>query len=193
MKKMMMMAMLLMASASVFAGDSDALKAILKTKTYTDAETLVKSTADQLANDQEKAKAYNQVVKLAYEAFKHEDDIAVLNATMQKNEPVNEQVKNDAAYTALLYAVECDKYDQKPNEKGKVKMAFREKNQGIVPFVRITILQAAQKPMTTSRPTNIQASSLTVSTRPSLRPTTKSTPKRTWVLLPILLLPVPTT
>ena len=128
MKKMMMMAMLLMASASVFAGDSDALKAILKTKTYTDAETLVKSTADQLANDQEKAKAYNQVVKLAYEAFKHEDDIAVLNATMQKNEPVNEQVKNDAAYTALLYAVECDKYDQKPNEKGKVAPKFGMKN-----------------------------------------------------------------
>ena len=44
-----MMAVMLVASATAFAGDSDALKAILKAKTYDEAEQLVKSTLDQLA------------------------------------------------------------------------------------------------------------------------------------------------
>ena len=60
-----MMAVMLVASATAFAGDSDALKAILKAKTYAEAEQLVKSSIDQLANAQEKAKAYNKLVDLA--------------------------------------------------------------------------------------------------------------------------------
>ena len=39
-----MMACVLVASATAFAGDSDALKAILKAKTYAEAEALVKSS-----------------------------------------------------------------------------------------------------------------------------------------------------
>ena len=39
-----MMAVMFVASATAFAGDSDALKAILKSKTYAEAEQLVKST-----------------------------------------------------------------------------------------------------------------------------------------------------
>ena len=50
MKKLMMMAMMMVASATAFAGDSDALKAILKSKSYAEAENLVKTTLSQLAN-----------------------------------------------------------------------------------------------------------------------------------------------
>ena len=60
-----MMAMMLVASATAFAGDSDALKAILKAKDYAEAEALLKSGLSQLANDQEKAKAYNKLVDLS--------------------------------------------------------------------------------------------------------------------------------
>ena len=38
MKKLMMMAVMFVASATAFAGDSDALKAILKAKTYADPD-----------------------------------------------------------------------------------------------------------------------------------------------------------
>ena len=65
MKKMMMMAMLFVASTTAFAADSDALKAILDAKTYVEAQNLIQSTLNQLANDEEKAKAYNAVVELA--------------------------------------------------------------------------------------------------------------------------------
>ena len=50
MKKVMMMAMMLIASATAFAGDSDALKAIKKAKTYDEAAQLLKTA--QLANDE---------------------------------------------------------------------------------------------------------------------------------------------
>ncbi len=78
-----MMAVMLVASATAFAGDSDALKAILKAKTYAEAEQLVKSSIDQLANAQEKAKAYNKLVDLAYEAFSEQSTIQTENQVAQ--------------------------------------------------------------------------------------------------------------
>jgi tetratricopeptide (TPR) repeat protein len=145
MKKLVLMAMMLVASATTFAGDSDALKAIMKTKTFAEAEQLVNSTVDQLANAQEKAKAYNHVTKLAYETFKHQVDIPQLNATNGTKEEVDEALKAEAAYTALKNSIECEKYDPQPNEKGKVKIQFREKNQSYIPEVRQEILIASQR------------------------------------------------
>ncbi len=145
MKKLMMMAMLLMATTSIFAAKSEALKAIMKTKVYTEAQALVNSTLDQLASNEEKAQAYNHVAQLAYDAYKHESDIEETNRTLQKNDPVDEQLKLDAALCSILNAIECDKYDQLPNEKNKVKMQFREKNQGTAPFLRQELIVAAQK------------------------------------------------
>ena len=72
MKKLMMMAMMLVASATAFAGDSDALKAILKAKDYAEAQSLISSSLAQLANDAEKAKAYNKLVDLACDKFNKE-------------------------------------------------------------------------------------------------------------------------
>ena len=124
-----MMAMFMIASATAFAGDSDALKAILKAKTYEEAETLLKSGLSQLANDQEKAKAYNKLVDLAYAKYKKEDDTRITNQALQKNDPVDTDGMIKAGIDALNYAVECDKYDILPNAKGQVKPAFQKKNQ----------------------------------------------------------------
>ena len=132
MKKLMMMAVMFVASATAFAGDSDVLKAILKAKTYAEAEQLVKSTLDQLASPAEKAKAYNKLVDLAMADFDAQNAIVTenqVNKQMGKEEkPVDMNVMNTAAYNALCAAMECDKYDQQPNEKGKVKPAFADKN-----------------------------------------------------------------
>ena len=127
-----MMAVMLVASATAFAGDSDALKAILKAKTYAEAEQLVKSTLDQLATPAEKAKAYNKLVDLAMEAYSSQSNIITENQVakqMGKEEkPVDQDLMADMAVNALNAAIECDKYDQQPNEKGKVKPAFDKKN-----------------------------------------------------------------
>ncbi len=139
----MMMAMMLVASATAFAGDSDALKAILKAKDYAEAQSLINSSLSQLTDAAEKAKAYNKLVDLAYDKFKKEDDTKTTNAVMQKNDPVDTDGMLAAGKIALEAAMECDKYDQQPNEKGKVAIKFRQKNQDRLRAVRLSLLQAA--------------------------------------------------
>ena len=132
MKKLFMMAVMMVASATAFAGDSDALKAILKTKSYAEAEALVKANLGSLANDAEKAKAYNKLVDLALAQFDAQSTIQTENQVakqMGKEEkPVDEKLMSEMAYNALVAGLECDKYDQAPNEKGKVAPKFDKKN-----------------------------------------------------------------
>ena len=132
MKKFMMMAVMLVASATAFAGDSDALKEILKAKIYADAEALVKSNIDLLASPEEKAKAYNKLVDLAMDQFTAQSTIQTENqvaAQMGKDpKPVDIALMTQMAYNALVAAAECDKYDQMPNAKGKVAPKFAAKN-----------------------------------------------------------------
>ena len=127
-----MMAVMMVASATAFAGDSDALKAILKAKTYAEAEALVNSSLGSLANDAEKAKAYNKLVDLALAQFDAQSTIQTENQVakqMGKEEkPVDEKLMSDMAYKAIVAGLECDKYDQAPNEKGKVAPKFAAKN-----------------------------------------------------------------
>ena len=153
MKKLMMMAVMFVASATAFAGDSDVLKAILKAKTYAEAEQLVKSTLDQLASPAEKAKAYNKLVDLAMADFDAQNAIVTenqVNKQMGKEEkPVDMNIMNNGAYNALCAAMECDKYDQQPNEKGKVKPAFAEKNaQRMWTSPRFALVNAGQDALT---------------------------------------------
>ena len=132
MKKLFMMAVMMVASATAFAGDSDALKAILKTKSYSEAEALVKANLGSLTNDAEKAKAYNKLVDLALAQFDAQSTIQTENQVakqMGKEEkPVDEKLMSEMAYNAIVAGLECDKYDQAPNEKGKVAPKFAAKN-----------------------------------------------------------------
>ena len=135
MKKLMMMAMMLVASATTFAGDSDAFKALKKSfkgLAFAEAETLVKNSIDQLANAQEKAAAYQMLADLAYDAFNKQSTIETENqlaAQMGSAEkPIDKALMAESAYNALVYAIEADKYDQQPNEKGKVAPKFADKN-----------------------------------------------------------------
>ena len=135
MKKLMMMAMMVVASATAFAGDSDAFKALkksLKGASYADAASLVQSSLDQLANAQEKAAAYNMLVDLAYDAFNKQSTIETENQLAkqmgQQEKPIDKELMAESAFNAICNAIECDKYDQQPNEKGKVAPKFADKN-----------------------------------------------------------------
>ena len=115
-----MMAVMFVASATAFAGDSDALKAILKAKSYAEANDLLTKSLDQLASPAEKAKAYYKLVDLAMADFDAQNAIVTenqVNKSMGKEEkPVDMNVMNTAAYNALCAAMECDKFDEQPNE-----------------------------------------------------------------------------
>ena len=131
----MMMAMMFVASSTAFAGDSDAFKAFkkaIKGLGYAEAETLVKNSVGQFANAQEKAAAYNMLVELALDDFNKQSTIVTENQLakqMGKEEkPVDNAAMSAAALNAILNGIECDKYDQMPNEKGKVAPKFASKN-----------------------------------------------------------------
>ena len=143
MKKLIVAAMMVLGATSAFAGDSDALKAIMKAKTYAEAEALVKQNLGQLADNAEKAKAYNKLVDLGMKAFNDQQTIQQTNQLMKKNDPVDEAAMNEGAYNALVNAIECYKYDQLPNAKGKVAPKFNG-NATRVWGARIQLVNAGQ-------------------------------------------------
>ena len=141
--KLIVAAMMVLGATTAFAGDSDALKAVMKAKTYAEAEALLKQNLGQLANDAEKAKAYNKLVDLSMKAYNDQQSIMQTNQIMKKNDPIDENAMNEGAYNALLNAVECYKYDQLPNAKGKVAPKFGG-NAARVWSARIQLVNAGQ-------------------------------------------------
>ena len=150
MKKLMMMAMMFVASATAFAGDSDALKAVMKSKSYAEAAELLKANLGQMADDAEKAKAYNHLVDLAMEQVQHEtgtiaeNQLAVQMGNPDKQKAYDTLALGDGICNAIEMAVECDKYDQQPNAKGKVAPKFAEKNAQRIWAVRPNLVNIGQ-------------------------------------------------
>lgn len=129
----MIVALMAAAASTAFAGNSPTLKSILKAKTYADAESLLNSGLSQLANDAEKAAAYNKLVDLAMAKVQHEiATISTNSAVKQMGTGKEEPVDSIGLYTSLINAldaaVECEKYDQRPDAKGNIKPKFHEKN-----------------------------------------------------------------
>lgn len=154
MKKFFIAAMMVLSTTAAFAGASDALKAVLKAKTYAEAESLVKQNLSSLASDAEKAEAYNKMVELAMKQFDDQESIEQTNQLMKQNKPVDKNAMYEGAYNALLAAQECYKFDQLPNEKGKVKPRF-DKNKDNVWRARIQLVNAGQEAAQKNEPENV--------------------------------------
>ena len=149
MKKLVMMAMMLVAGATAFAGDSDALKAILKSKDYNEAAQLLKQNLGQLADNAEKAKAYNHLVDLAMAKVTNETGTIAenqLQAQMgsDKTKAYDTLGLADGICNAIAAAIECNKFDQLPDAKGKVKPKFAEKNPARIWAVRPNLVNIGQ-------------------------------------------------
>ena len=154
MKKLMIAAMMVLSATSAFAGDSDALKAVLKAKTFADAKNLVEQNLGSMANDAEKAKAYNHLVDLAMKQFNDQQSIQQMNQITKKNDPVDMEAMNEGAYNALIAAQECYKYDQLPNAKGKVAPKY-DGNKDRVWGARIQLVNAGQDAAQKSQAENV--------------------------------------
>ena len=127
--------MMMVASATSFAGDSDGLKAILKAKTYDEANQLLQQNVGSLADAAEKAKAYNHVLEIVMKKVDAETKIITENQLAvqmgggaDKQKPYDTLGLANAICQSLELASECNKYDQQPNAKGKVAPKFAEKN-----------------------------------------------------------------
>lgn len=145
MKKLMFMAMMAVVATSASAQD---IKAILKAKTYSEAETMIKSSLSSLDNA-DKAKAYNKLVQLSVEKINKEQEIISKNALavqlkQDKVEPYDTVGYNKAICTAVQDAMECDKYDNMPNAKGKISPKFHKANQEKLWNLRLNLINAGQ-------------------------------------------------
>ncbi len=150
MNKLMFVAVMALGASTAFAGgDSDALKAIKSAKTYVEAENLIKTNLGQLANNEEKAKAYNKLVDLALEKVNKENSIIeknMLNQQLKQGEqqPYDTLGFYNAVYTAISAGIECDQYDMMPNAKGKIKPKFHKGNQSRLFAIRPQLINAGQ-------------------------------------------------
>ena len=149
MKKLMILILMMLGTSVAFAAQSEALKAILKAKTFDEAEALVKSTLNSLADNEEKAAAYNKLTDLAMEKVSKEQ------GAMQNNQMV-EQFKSGklaavdtigyekACFDAVLNGLECEKYDVLPNAKGKVKPKYHDSNASRLWPIRAQLIMYGQ-------------------------------------------------
>lgn len=144
--KMMFSAFVMTSALSANAqGD---IKSILKTDDYQQAESMVKTALPSL-NNEDKAKAYNKLVDLLMKKVEKESTIMTNNSMVEKlksgkMEPCDSAGLYQAVYLSLENAMECDKYDQMPNEKGKVKSKFRKNNQERLYNNRVHLVNAGQ-------------------------------------------------
>ena len=151
MKKVMFMAMMLVASATAFAGDSDGLKAIKKAKTYAEAEQLLKQNLSSLADNAEKATAYNHLLELAMKKVTQEtttiteNQLSIQMGQADKQKPYDTLGLGDAICQSIDAAIECNKYDQLPNAKGKVAPKYAEKNAQRVWVNRVHLVNIGQE------------------------------------------------
>lgn len=143
MKKLTMLALAAVFSASAFA--QDVYKQISKIKDYNEAYNLLKANLGSM-NAEDKAKCYNKLVDLAYEKVVKEQ------ATITENQ-MAEQLKTKVTpydtvglYNAVLQALEngvaCDEFDMQPNEKGKVKPKFHNSNANRLYPIRFHLINA---------------------------------------------------
>lgn len=142
----MIAALMMLGTSAAFAGDSKPLKAILKAKTYPEAEQLLKTNLGQLANSEEKAKAYNHLTKLALEKFDKENAIQAANmaavVAKQPETPYDTLGFYEAAYNATMNGLECMKYDAEPNAKGAVKPKYTENLKMLIANTRMQLVTA---------------------------------------------------
>ena len=108
MRKLLIAALMILGTSAAFAGDSDALKAILKAKTYDDAKQLLTQNLASLASAEEKAKAYNKLVELSLDKVNKEQTVQAENQMTGGNKAVDEDGLYTAVGNAFADAAECD-------------------------------------------------------------------------------------
>lgn len=143
MKKLMIMALMAGAATTAFAQE-DLVKQAKKQFSAGDFDQAAATLAPALTSDAttDKAAAWNLQTDIMAGKFSAIQSSMLENQVAGKNVPFDTLGMNIAAYEALKAAIECDKYDIQPNEKGKVKIRFRQANQQRMQNIRLNLINA---------------------------------------------------
>ncbi|WP_028909927.1 hypothetical protein [Prevotella sp. AGR2160] len=149
MKHFVTAALLALGATAAFAGDSDQLKAILKAGSYAETEQLINQNLNQLAGNEEKAKAYNHLMELAMKKYNKESTIVTQNQMndqlkqSDKNQPYDTLGMYNAVVDALNAGMKCYEFDNLPNAKGKIKPKY-DNNATTLWAARIQLVNGGQ-------------------------------------------------
>lgn len=123
MKKLTILA--LAALFAVSASAQDVFKQVKKMKTTEEVEQAIKANLSSMP-DQEKAECYNKLATMYNKVVTDHVAKNQENMVMQKPPIPEDETFYNAAYNALMAGIECYKYDQLPNLKGKVAPKFKD-------------------------------------------------------------------
>ncbi len=143
MKKVMMMALMAAAATTAFAQET-VVKEAKKVLAKGDFDAAAQMLAPALTSSEtlDKAAAWNLMTDIQYGKYSAIQNENMQNQVNQKNVPFDTLGMNNACYEALKAAIECDKLDKEPNDKGKVKIRFRQANQQRMQNVRLNLINA---------------------------------------------------
>lgn len=129
MKKLMMMAVMAATATSAFA-QADLVKEAQKLFDKGELEQAEKTVTPALTNgtSEEKASAWNLLSNIKYKIFTDNQQIEVENKVKQTTTPYDTVGMNKSIVESFEAALKCDEFDQQPNEKGKVKIKYRQAN-----------------------------------------------------------------
>lgn len=136
----MFFALALLSSTAMQAQD---IKSILSAEKYKDALELIKQGEATLSNE-DKAKAYNKVVDLALDKYNKEAAAKLEGEVKKTDKKFDQKGMYSAAEAAIKAALDCEKYDNMPNAKGKVKPKFSKNNAARLAPVRNDLINAGQ-------------------------------------------------
>ena len=145
MKKIMIMALMAAAATTAFAQDDlvkEAKNLCGKGEFDKAAEVLTPALTSAATTD--KAKAWNQMVDIQYGKFTAIQTTDMENKVKQIQAPYDTLGMHKACAESFIAALKCDEFDRQPNEKGKVKIRFRQANQQRMQNVRLSLINAGQ-------------------------------------------------
>lgn len=145
MKKLTIFAVMAAMATTAVAQD-DLVKQAKKLSDKGQMEEAVALLKPALTSDQtlDKAKAWNVMSEIQHKIFMVGQQIEAENKVKQTQTPYDTTAMYNAFLASLEAAMKCDEYDRQPDEKGKVKLAYRKQNQDKFFTQRLIALQAGQ-------------------------------------------------
>lgn len=145
MKKLTIFAVMAAMATTAVAQD-DLVKQAKKLSDKGQMEEAVALLKPALTSDQtlDKAKAWNVMSEIQHKIFMVGQQIEAENKVKQTQTPYDTTAMYNAFLASLEAAMKCDEYDRQPDEKGKVKLAYRKQNQDRFFTQRLIALQAGQ-------------------------------------------------
>lgn len=143
MKKFILMAVMAAATTSAFA-QADVVKQAEKLFKSGDTDAALTTLEPALTNgtDAEKASAWNTLAEIQYQIFMNGQQQEVENQVKQTAVPYDTASMHAGIVESYKAALQCDVYDNMPNEKGKIKPKYRSTNQAKYQSLRGHLINA---------------------------------------------------